>query len=335
MDLIRKIRVTTYKIKKYFKNKKYKKQVKAEKAKKYLFKTAPQKTKLELFDIYKSKKKFSNYITSAWLNLNSYKYAYFWVWIFLISMSLYIVMISPYFRISPSKLIIERLDTITDVNIAYKAIEKIYWESIFLIDKEDIRNSLMTYQKNIKKVNVTRLYPNWLKIIIESYKPQFFTQFAWIDKKYIVTSNWVLIYEKNVDKMLYNLEIVDMNLIEAWFFDYKEWVNENAMKKIIYARDLFKDVFTNKNIAKLVYFKLENEIHIFLESGTKIIIELWNNIDKQVAMLKYYNDNNKDVIWSGDVTYIDVRILWKIYVCKERVPCFVNLWKIYPSFYKK
>ena len=38
MDLIRKIKLTTYRIKKYFKNKKFKKQVKAEKSKKYLFK---------------------------------------------------------------------------------------------------------------------------------------------------------------------------------------------------------------------------------------------------------------------------------------------------------
>ncbi|EKE28043.1 MAG: hypothetical protein ACD_3C00106G0002 [uncultured bacterium (gcode 4)] len=333
MDLIRKIRVTTYKIKKYFKNKKFKKQVKAEKSKKYLFKTAPQKQ--QIFDIYKSKKKFSNYIVSAWNNLKSFRLVYFAIWGLLIVMSLYIIMISPYFRISPSKLIIERLDTITDVNIAYKAIEKIYWESIFLIDKESIKNALITYQKNIKRVNITRLYPNWLKIIIESYKPQFSTQFAWIEKKYIVTSNWVLIYEKNIDKMLYNLEIVDINLIEAWFFDYKEWVNEMTMKKIIHVRDLFKDVFTNKNIAKFVYFKLENELHIFLESWTKIVIELWSTIDKQIAMLKYYNDNNKDILWSWDVTYIDVRILWKIYVCKDRVPCFANLWKIYPSFYKK
>jgi hypothetical protein len=65
MDLIKQIRLTTYRIKKYFKNKKFKKQVKAEKSKKYLFKAAPQKNKLELFDLNMSKKRFSSYLISA------------------------------------------------------------------------------------------------------------------------------------------------------------------------------------------------------------------------------------------------------------------------------
>lgn len=38
------------------------------------------------------------------------------------------------------------------------------------------------------------------------------------------------------------------------------------MAKIIYTRDLFKDIFLNKNIAKFIYFKLENELHISLET---------------------------------------------------------------------
>jgi hypothetical protein len=57
-------------------------------------------------------------------------------------LTIYIVFISPYFRISPSKVIIERLDTITDINIAYKSIENVYSSSIFLIDKNEIKKSL-------------------------------------------------------------------------------------------------------------------------------------------------------------------------------------------------
>ena len=335
MDLIKKIKLTTYRLTKYFKNHKYKKQIKKEKSKKYLFKKDSSKTNKNLFDIYKKQIQFSTFINAAWENFKSFRVYYYLLGIILISMTIYIAAFSPYFRISPSKVIIERMDSITDINMAYKAIEKVYWESIFAIDKESITNDLLSYQKNIRKAEITRLYPNWIKIIIESYKPQFFTQFAWIDKKYIVTSNWVLIYEKNIDKLLTNLEIVDNSLIEAWFFDYKEWVSTEVMKKVIFTRDLFKDIFPNKNIAKLIYFKLENELHISLETWTKIIIELNSEIWKQLAMLKFYNDNNKDIISSWELIYVDSRIFWKIYACIDKVACPKNLNRIYPNYYKK
>lgn len=334
MDLIKKINLYKYRIQKYFKNRKFYQEVKKEKEKKYLF-HKPEVTRGQFFDFYKNQKKFSGYISIMSENVKVYKYLIAWVWAFLIWICVYIIIISPYFRISPSKMIIERTDTITDINIAYKAIENTYWQSIFLVNEQKIKKDLLNYQKNIKNVSVSRLFPNWLKIILESYRPQFFTQFAWIDKKYIVTSNWVLIYENNIDKILYNLEIVDANLIEAWFFDYKEWVPEDAMKQIIFTRDLFKQIFVWRNISKFIYFKLENELHISLETWTKIIIELWDNIQNELAMVKFYNDNNWDILSSGNIIYIDARIPNKIYVCSEKNTCNKNLSRIYPSYYKK
>lgn len=334
MDLIRKIRLTKYRIQKYFQNKKFRKKLKIEKSKKYLFKSKPLE-KMSIFSVYKWKKKFSQFVNITTNKIKTYKYSFYWVWLLLIFLVWYVIIISPYFRISYSKIIIERLDSITDINIAYKSVEKINWQPIFLLDKNELKSSIQNYQKNIKNISITRLYPNWLKIILDSYKPEFFTQFAWIEKKYIITSNWVLIYENNIDNMLYNLEIVDNYLIEVWFFDYKEWVKEESMKKIIYTRDLFKDAFINKNIAKFVYFKLENELHINLETWTKIILELNMDINKQLSMLKYYNDKNNDILSSWDITYIDIRNLWKIYICKEKILCYSNLVRIYPSFYKK
>lgn len=334
MDLVRKIKLYHYRIQKYFKNRKFRQEVAKEKAKRYLY-NKPVQNWANFFDFYKNQKKFSNYINTFSNNIKLYKYLITWIWVLLIILCSYIIVVSPYFRISPSKLIIERLDTITDVNIAYKSIEDVYWQSIFLIDKNELKKSLLNYQKNIKNTSIIRLFPNWLKIIIESYSPQFFTQFAGIDKKYIVTSNWVLIYEKNIDKILYNLEIVDSNLIEAWFFDYKEWVPEKSMNQIIYTRDLFKQIFTWRNISKFVYFKLENELHINLETWTKIIVELWDNIQSELAMLKYYNDNNSDILSSWNISYVDVRIPNKIYACKEKTNCTKNLARIYSSYYKK
>ncbi|MBP8017006.1 FtsQ-type POTRA domain-containing protein, partial [Candidatus Gracilibacteria bacterium] len=245
MDFVKNIKNFYNKFKKYFENRKFRERIKKEKSQKYLF-VVPEK-KRKIFCFIKNKKFFSNFTVTVGDNVKNYRYYYLAIGLVLFSLSFYIIFISPYFRISPSKVIIERLDTITDINIAYKSVENFYGQSIFLIDKNDIKKTISGLQKNIKKVEVSRLFPSGLKIIIESYSPQFITNFKGIDKNYIITSNGVLIYEKNLDKTLYNLEIVDINLLESGFFDYKEGIDEDSIKKIIFARDLFKDMFSNKN----------------------------------------------------------------------------------------
>ncbi len=333
MDLIKKINSDLNKIKKFFKNKKFKSDIKREKSKKYLYNKT--ESKISFFDLYKNKKRwFSLLISTLWDKTRKLKVHFFVTWMTLLILNVYIIFISPYFKISPSKVIIERLDTITDINIAYKSIENVYWNSIFLIDQKNIKNSMTWMQKNIKSIEITRLFPNWLKIIVESYKPEFSTKFSWIDKSYIITSNWVLIYEKNINKILYNLEINDNNLIESGFFDYKEWVSTDTMKKIIFTRDLFKSTFSNKNIWKFIYFKLENELHITLDSGIILIFELNEDIHKQVALLRFYNDTNKDILNTWGIFYIDSRIIWKIFSCKDKNLCRKNLVKIYWNYYK-
>jgi len=69
------------------------------------------------------------------------------------------------------------MDSITDINIAYKSIEDVYGMPIFSVETDKVLSELTSLQKNIKHANVSRLFPNGLKIIIESYKPQFFVRF--------------------------------------------------------------------------------------------------------------------------------------------------------------
>ena len=107
------------------------------------------------------------------------------------------------------------------------------------------------------------------------------------------------------------------------------------MKKIIMIRDTFKNMFVNKNFSKMVYFKTENEVHIYLESGTIVIIGLTENVLYELQMLKFYNDNRRDVLGTGDLKYIDIRILGKVFTCNDKVLCSENLRRIYPNYYKR
>jgi len=87
-----------------------------------------------------------------------------------------------------------------------------------------------------------------------------------MEKKYIITTNGVLIYEKNPSKKLLPIDIIDPTFVETGFFDYKEGIPEMYMSRILFARDTFLDRFTGVNIAHLAYFKVERELHISLES---------------------------------------------------------------------
>lgn len=55
---------------------------------------------------------------------------------FLIFLTIYIVVFSPYFKISPNNVLIEADSPGIDVNIAYRTLEDIYGKSIFLVNEE-------------------------------------------------------------------------------------------------------------------------------------------------------------------------------------------------------
>lgn len=338
MDFIRTIKSRALGLYRHVKNWKFRSALKKEKSQKYLFQSNTKTTREKIFSFQFEKRRFFYFNTAVSFfdqNKDRFRLSFVLIGSFLILASFYIVFLSPYFRISPSKVIIERIDSTTDINIAYKSVEDVYGESIFSIDKNAIAFKLHDLQKNIKTVDITRLFPNGLKIILESYGAEFVAvPENNTAKNYMITSNGILIYQKEKDPKMMTLEIRDPNLSEGAFLDYKQIASEPIMKRIILARDLFVKSFSAVNIAKLTYFRLERELHITLESGTHVIIRLGDDIDKQISMLQFYQENNKEILNSGEVFYVDVRVLWKLFICKDKNVCKKNLNKIYGDYYR-
>lgn len=335
---MRQIRNYIQQVIRYWKNRKFRKETTLEKKKRYLFdaKKSPDK-RMSLFTLFREKKRFYYFNTLVNVleqNKDRFRLSFLFIGIFLIVTSSYILFFSPYFRVSPSKVIIERLDSITDINIAYKSMEDIYNTSLFSIDTNTILKKLTGLQKNIKRIEVSKLFPNGLKIIIESYKPQFFVRFPNSEKSYIITSNGILVYQKANDTNLSLLDLVDTSFTEMSFIDYKAGISEVFMPFVLKARDFFKSTFPTVNISKFTYFKSEREIHIALESGLVVLLRTADDIDTQILSLKIYNDKNNDFINSGDVQYIDMRVPGKIFTCKDKILCKTNLRRIYGDYYK-
>lgn len=338
MDFTRRLRNSIQRIARYWKNRKFRKETALEKKKRYLFsaKKSPE-WHPSLFTFFREKKRFYYFNTIINVldqNKDRFRLSFLLIGTFLIVSSLYILFFSPYFRVSPSKVIIERFDSITDINIAYKSIEDIYSTSIFSVKTDEVLEALTALQKNIKHVEISKLFPNGLKIIIESYTPQFFVRFPNSEKSYIITSNGILVYQKIHDTNLHFLDLVDPSFAEMSFIDYKEGVGEEFMSFILASRDIFKTTFPAVNIAKFTYFKSEREVHIALESGLIVLLRTASDINNQILSLKIYNDKNKDFINSWDMQYIDMRVPGKIFICKNKILCKSNLRRIYGEYYK-
>ncbi|MDD2516390.1 MAG: FtsQ-type POTRA domain-containing protein [Candidatus Gracilibacteria bacterium] len=323
-------------------NRKFKKSSFLEKKRKYLFSFKKESFLKKILKKFKNKKLDAFRSVFTFVNSKGKEFGIYFIIIgtFLVLSTIYIIFISPYFKISQNKVIIERLDEITDTNIAYKAIDSVYGQSIFLIDKNEIKKSIVDRQKNIKKITIGRLYPNGLKIILESYRPQFYTSFiSQINqevKTYIVTSNGILVYQKSQNNKLPKIDIINPELEKLGLFDYKEGIQTEEMPKIMRIMELLGKQFPNLKINKLTYFRYEKELHITLENGSIIITELSDDtqiVDKEIGFLKIYDSNNKEILQDGSIKYIDVRNPYKLFVCKEKSNCIKNLRKIYGDYY--
>lgn len=137
MHFAKKIKRALTAIGKYWKNRAFREKTLAEKRRLYLLDTKKRDPRAPFFSFFAKKKRFYYFNTVVALfeaNKDRFRLSFLLIGCFLIFSSVYILFFSPYFRISPSKVVIERLDTITDINIAYKSIEDVYGESIFSIN---------------------------------------------------------------------------------------------------------------------------------------------------------------------------------------------------------
>lgn len=265
----------------------------------------------------------------------------------MISASLYIIAYSSYFDVTPSKVLIESNTDGIDISIAYQTIENFYGRNVFLVNTEDIALELKKYQKNISHITIDRLYPNGLKIILESHPMAFKLHIPGTEKEWGLSENGILIPKSRVtvlpDKLM---EYISEDKAGEDIFEYKEIMSEYTASSIAKISSHIETTWSELKIQSLQYFARENEVHISLLNGGKILIGLKNfgaktnasneNIflKNEMINLKTFIDNNRDAILPGNFGYIDARVPGKIFICRDKVACKKNLFSIYGDIYK-
>ncbi|MDD4151441.1 MAG: FtsQ-type POTRA domain-containing protein [Candidatus Gracilibacteria bacterium] len=310
---------------KRLKNRKFYQKLNQEKSRMYLRDSdfsdnfCSRKNKFKMFSLTR---KYLNFIR---INNNKYTPYYYYTAIALIILSIYIFLFSSYFSVQ--KIYIERTDDLTNINLAYKAVEDLYGDSLFLMDENDVMAKIQSYQKNLKTINIRKMFPDSLKIDITSYKGAFNTKL--FDRDYIVTNNGILVPIKNDSKLKYiNIHFKDKDTLGI--VDYKDILNGDDIvtaNKII--TKINNSIFDLK-IENIDFFPIEKEIHINSDLKTKFIYDLAGNVDEQIAKTSSFFEKYRDLYKSG-LNYIDLRIPEKIFYCSNSVKntCEKNLKRIY------
>jgi hypothetical protein len=252
---------------------------------------------------------------------------------------------SPYFLVSPSKILIEWLDEGIDTSIAYRSVEDLYGKNIFFLDEKEIANSLKKYQKNISLIRIDRLYPNNIKILISGYPILFDVSIPSVkEKKWWMTGNGVLVPKDAIGEVHpYALSYIDPSINNDILLDYRELMTEwetQILKKTI---DFFWETWKDLPLEKAIYLKRENEIHMLLKNKLRILftlqdftkktgeLENYNHLRMQIVSLKTFIDTYKSDILRSKFIYIDARVPGKIFSCREKDICMKNLTTVYPD----
>lgn len=256
-----------------------------------------------------------------WNKVSSY---YILIFVVLFITSLYVIF-WPVFKIK--KIEITKQDDITNMDIAYNALDDYRWESIFNADDDDILKSLQNYQQNIHDIKTNITLPNTLKILIDSYKWLFNTTINW--KTYIITENWVLV-PSNYSKELKTI-IVKNKFENNKFLDYKKEFDNEYIEKISGVIKSLEENLINVKINKINYYPLERELHIETDKKTTLIFDINWDYKEQIQKIAIFNKDYLDISKNA-IVYIDLRIKNKVFYCtyENEFECIDNIKKIYP-----
>lgn len=313
-----------------FQNRKFSKQVAAEKSKKYLVARARKKT--PVLEIYNRARRgaYLRPFYSAFQNTGyDYRIIFGALGIFMIIGSIYILIFSTYFQVLPSRVIIERNDTHSDINIAYRSIEEIYGKSFWLIEESDVAERIRSLQKNIESVKLERIMPNIIRILIQSSPLHYTASFQGASKTYNLSENGVLIPSRSQDSELKRLTIHSIELSESPYLDYKEAIPPTSIKYLMQAEDIFAKEFSKSAVTSINFYVVENEFHLLLENGTRILLVCNSSLEKQLLGLKVGLENMPGLLTTDEYYYVDARVIGKLFVCKDPVQCQRNLNKLY------
>lgn len=259
------------------------------------------------------------------LNLHSKYIKKIFIWVFFLIIIIIIIIFKwPFLKIQ--KINVIKLNENVNVALIEKNLDFLKWEVLFNINSTNIEDTIKNIEQNIENVDITKIFPNTLRIKLSSFEAIYKTTFNW--NKYLITKNWVFIPTKNKNDQY--TDIIIKNLELENYPNYKKILDIDNLEKINYLETKLKDNILNIKLENIYYYKTEREIHFIINNKTRLIFDLEWNIDENLKQLFVFNKEKVDITkpW---IIYIDNRIQSKILYCEEVEinTCLQNLNYIY------
>ncbi len=177
------------------------------------------------------------------------------IWIFLFWASLYILFFSHYFSIKSIDVI--REDELINIDLSYRSLERYRYRPILFSDKNEMKQSLLSHQPNIKEIYIRKILPDNIKIILQSYEAIFW--FDYENKFYEITSNGVMIPSKAKE----NTQMIQIKwLNNIGIVDYKKVFKEEYLKKIKTIIDLVHQNSSFVSVGEIIYYSAYNGVDL-------------------------------------------------------------------------
>ncbi|USN58115.1 MAG: FtsQ-type POTRA domain-containing protein [Candidatus Peribacteria bacterium] len=226
-----------------------------------------------------------------------------------------------------SKIEVIRKDNISNIDIVYRAVDGLRSESLLWLDKSKISESITKYQGNITDIEISKVLPDTLKIVVGSARGLFLT--AYKGTSYLVTSNGVFVpYE--LEEGVPFLEVHTDAEYDLSIVAYKQILHPEYVQAANYLIQKLQDNLLTISIERLDYYVEERELHVSLKDGPILLFDVFGSLDDQIKKLLIYDKEQTPIMRAG-LVYMDLRVPGKIFSCttEQEYQCYANLKRIY------
>lgn len=215
----------------------------------------------------------------------------------------YILFFSNIFSISDVVISNETLENKAFAQEIEKTISSAIGKNILLVDTKELSSKVIKKFPELKTVEVSKSYPDILKIKFEPYAlvANIINESKTLKKSYIINAIGQVIKEDYENKDLPYIRVKSDEPINT-----KEIViDEKTLTLLLETKTYFEDKFGMK-IKEILYKPIAREIHLLTEKGFYIWLDMQKPIDQQLQKLK--KTLVKLDIYKENLDYIDLRI---------------------------
>lgn len=257
---------------------------------------------------------------------------FFSLTIILAGIALGISFFSPFFEVSD--IIVTRDTVFVDIEEVQQTLSQVIGKNILFLPTEQLETDILNLFPSVETVHISKVYPKTIKAELKTHNVFALLKKRGSDEQYVLFDNGVLRASsvlgedtKQVDGVLQIVvptyeELGDgsQGVLDQVFplGDKKQYLSQDMVDKISNLLDTFHKNFSEKD-ATIELFPLENEVHIMLQSGTRIMFWLDRDVDTQLFKLKTIAQGVD--LYSGELAYVDLRIIDRVDICKKGASC--------------